>query len=143
MAKHQSPGIATRYSDRDRKATPRFAEGWYSVNLPRLSSALGVGATEASRGDYATRTEGEASRRNDDNGFQTIEFGMCHEIQISDVVEEEEEANREIVAVCASAPRRSERERKVTKRFEEGWFGEWLPRLSAALGWSGSEKCGR
>ena len=46
--------------------------------------------------------------------------------------EEEDQAFAQIGAVVE--PRRSERERRATKRFEEGWFGECLPRLSSALG---------
>ena len=33
-----------------------------------------------------------------------------------------------------SQPRNSERARRATKRFEEGWFGAHLPSLSLALG---------
>ena len=50
--------------------------------------------------------------------------------------EEEEEEDQAFARICAvvEQPRRSERERQATKRFEEGWFGECLPRLSSALG---------
>ena len=57
--------------------------------------------------------------------------------------EEEEEEEEEVAAVCAPGPRRSGRERKATKKFEERWFGERLPRLGLALGVNVSGRIGR
>lgn len=74
---------------------------------------------------------GEASLS---DGWQSSGLGVEDEGQRLGVMIEEEE-EEEVAAVCsAPGPRRSERERKATKRFEEGWFGGRLPRLGLALG---------
>lgn len=73
---------------------------------------------------------GEASSS---DGWQSSGLGVEDEGQRLGVMIEEEE--EEVTAVCsAPGPRRSERERKATKRFEEGWFAGRLPRLGLALG---------
>lgn len=74
--------------------------------------------------------EGEASSS---DGWQSSGFGVEDgDLRLGVMIEEEEE---EVAAVCsAPGPRRSERERRATKRFEEGWFRGRLPRLGLALG---------
>lgn len=52
------------------------------------------------------------------------------ETETAKVIGEGQEAS----VVDVLEERRSERVRKATTRFEEGWYGEKLPRLSSALG---------
>ena len=141
FSKASSPSAAPRRSHRSRKATTRFAEGWYGERLPRLSAALGVAQSDNGRGNTAG---GDLSSS---DGLQSSGFGMDDEGQGLGVTmveeEEEEEEEEEVAAVCAPGPRRSGRERKATKRFEEGWFGERLPRLGLALGVNVSGRIGR
>lgn len=155
MHTQNAPAIPTatdtpqaRRSDRERKATARFAEGWFGLQLPRLSSALGVGtAGKGPESNRATKTttntktiENEASPSCDDEP-RALCFEACDEVQILGVMIEEKEGDHD--EVRASEPRRSGRERKATRRFEEGWFGGRLPNLSAALGVVVSEGKGR
>lgn len=109
-------------------------EGWYGEKLPRLSAALGVAQSDNGRGNTAG---GDLSSS---DGLQSSGFGLDDEGQSLGVTMVEEE---EVAAVCAPGPRRSGRERKATKRFEEGWFGERLPRLGLALGVNVSGRIGR
>ena len=155
MRTQNAPAIPTttdtpqaRRSDRERKATARFAEGWFGLQLPRLSSALGVGtAGKGPESNRATKTttdtktiENEASPSCDDEP-RALFFEACDEVQILGVMIEEKEGDHD--GGRASEPRRSGRERKATRRFEEGWFGGRLPNLSAALGVVVSEGKGR
>lgn len=136
MPKRQATTIPTavasapepRQSQRVRKPTERFAEGWFGVHLPRLSLALGVGVADEEDTDH-TGTEGEALTSND-NEASALRSQVEDETQTAGVVGEGHEGS----AVGEWEARRSERVRKATTRFAEGWFGVSLPRLSAALG---------
>lgn len=127
-SKARGTSAAPRRSSRSRKATTRFAEGWYGEKLPRLSAALGVGQ---SRANTLGEGGGAAPSSEDDDRLQSSGFEAEDEVQNLDVTMIEE-AEEEVVVV--SKPRRSGRERKATKRFEEGWFAGRLPRLGMALG---------
>lgn len=131
VSEGNSTSAAPRRSQRSRKATARFAEGWYGERLPRLSAALGVAQSDNDRGDTVG---GDLSSSDDDEGRQSSGFEVEDEGQSLGVVIEEEECEEEVAAVCVPGPRRSERARKATERFEQGWFGERLPRLGLALG---------
>ena len=120
-----------RCSERERKATARFAQGWCALHLPSLSLALGVGAVRGPRNDYGTTTEGELPP-NDDTSCAALGFEAWDEVPALGFPDEEDQTFYPIGAM--EEPRRSERERQATKRFEEGWFSERLPRLSSALG---------
>ena len=121
-----------RCSERERTATARFAQGWCALHLPSLSLALGVGVVRGRRNDLATTTtEGELPP-NDNIACAALEFEACNEAPALGFLDEEDQVFAQIGAM--EEPRRSERERQATKRFEEGWFGERLPRLSSALG---------
>ena len=154
MHKQNVPAIPTtlgtpepRRSGRDRKATTRFLEGWFGLQLLRLSSALGVGAAaKGSENNHATKTRMEDEvPPNCDDEIQANFCVACDEVQVLGVmVEEMEEMEEEDHhGVCTPEPRRSGRERKATRRFEEGWFGGRLPTLSAALGVVVSDGKGR
>lgn len=117
-----------RRSERSRKATTRLVQGWYGERLPRLSAALGVARSDNGRGNSVGGGEASSS-----DGWQSSGLGVEDEGQRLGVMIEEEE--EEVAAMCsAPEPRRSERERRATKRFEEGWFRGRLPRLGLALG---------
>lgn len=103
-------------------------KGWFSESLPRLSLALGIGATDGQEAGRAG-AEGEVLSSDDDE-LPAVGPQVEDEARIPRVREKDQEA----AVVGASANRRSERERKATDRFVEGWFGERLPRLSSALG---------
>ena len=119
-----------RRSERERTATSRFLESWFGISLPRLSLALGLGT---SRGHETEKTGAECEvPSNGDDELGTTVFQAEDECPAPLVVEEMQED----AVVCGSELRRSERERKATRRFEEGWFGVKLPSLSAALGLS-------
>lgn len=111
-------------SKRVRKATTRFKEGWYSEKLPRLSLALGVGAAHGENVDHA------GTIPSDDNDILMSDYQTDDDTQTSSTSEEPHES----VAVGASDTLPSKRVPKATTRFEEGWYSEKLPRLSAALG---------
>ena len=126
-----------RRSERERSATARFAQGWCALHLPSLSLALGLGAVLGWRKDHAattttiTTTEVELPP-NDDIACAALGLEACDEGQVLGVLDEEDRAFAWDGAM--EDPRRSERERRATGRFEEGWFGWRLPRLASALG---------
>ena len=100
-----------------------------------MSSALGVGVARG-QGNDRGRTGGEASSSDDNNQCQSTGFEEDEdEAQTLGVMEDQE-----IAVYSAPEPRRSERKRKATKRFEEGWLGERLPKLSLALGVAVSDR---
>ena len=70
-----------------------------------------------------------------------LAFEACDEAPALGFLDDENEAFAPIGAM--EEPRRSERERHATKRFEEGWFGERLPRLSSALGLAVTDRMDR
>lgn len=109
-------------------------KGWFSESLPRLSLALGIGATDGQEAGRAG-AEGEVLSSDDDE-LPAVGSQVEDEARIPGVRGEDQEA----AIVGASGNRRSERERKATDRFVEGWFGERLPRLSSALGVAGRHK---
>ena len=109
--------------------------------LPRLSSALGIGATEMQRNNCVIAENGASSSVN--SGNQAVQFEACDEDQnlcimedVEDqtlcIIEDREDQRYDVVGEVEL--RRSERERKATRRFQEGWFFESLPMLSSALG---------
>ena len=128
-----------RRSERQRSATARFVQSWCALHLPLLSLALGIGAiVQGRRNDHATKittkTEGELPP-NDNIDIPcevALGFEACDEVPALGLPDEEDQAFARFSGM--EEPRRSERERRATTRFEEGWFGEWLPRLSSALG---------
>lgn len=120
-----------RRSSRARKATTRYLEGRFETLLPRLSLALGVGASTADDDDDAGH---EAASLSDDEGVPATNCGGEDEMFVSEDDCLGQGRGKAAVAVCTVGFRRSERERRATRRFEEGWFGEKLPRLSEALG---------
>lgn len=122
-----APGVSQpRHSKRVRQATDRFVEGWYSVHLPSLSLALGVGVANGQEPNYAA-AEGEASSSDDK---EPLALSCQEDDETPDVTGEV----REAAVVGVSEPRRLERVRKATDRFVEGWYSVRLPRLSSALG---------
>lgn len=130
-----------RRSERQRKATARFAEGWCASNLPSLSLALGIGAVaQDPRDDHAatttatatTTTAGELPLSDKVACLATLGCEACDEAPALGSLDEEIQGDAQIDEV--EAPRRSGRKRHPTKRFEEGRFGEWLPRLCTSLG---------
>ena len=128
-----------RRSERERSATARFVQGWFALHLPLLSLALGIGAiVQGRRNDHATKitttTEGELPPNDniDIPCAAALGFEACDEAPALGFPDEEGQALARIGGM--EELRRSERERRATRRFEEGWFGEWLPRLSSALG---------
>ena len=121
-----APGL--RKSQRVRKPTERFAEGWFGEYLPRLSLALGVGVIDEGDTGHTGVEGGEGS--SDDSEPSALGPQVEDETQTAGVVEEEHECS----AAGEWEVRRSERVRKATTRFAEGWYAVCLPRLSAALG---------
>lgn len=121
----------SRRSERARRATERFAEGWFGEKLPRLSLALGVGVVGEADPGHA----GGKSKALSNGGDEPVVLGSHADgrIRTPDVIGEGQDST-------ASEPRRSERERKATERFVEGGFGARLPRLSAALGLAVAER---
>ena len=126
-----------RFSERQRTATARFAQGWCALHLPSLSLALGIGAAyQGRKSDHATTTtmtttEGELPLNND-IPCAALGFEACNDAPGSLEEMEEDQACTGIGAT--EEPRRSERERHATKRFVEGCLSQWLPRLASALG---------
>ena len=124
-----------RRSERERSATARFAQGWCALHLPSLSLALGLGAVLGWKKDHAatttTTTEIELPP-NDDIACAATGLEACDEGPALGFLDEEDHAFDCIGTM--EEPRRSERERRATRRFEEGWFGWHLPRLASALG---------
>ena len=152
-----------RYSTRDRSATSRFQESWFSINLPRLSLALGLGSAVVAKvvfGPYDKIPEaeveaeaplllspGQPENEDEDEGYSADDEGCLSSTLIGEeecqsltlIGEEEDHCGYQGAVVgktmsVLELPRCSERERRPTARFLEGWFGVRLPRLSAALG---------
>lgn len=117
-----------RRSERARKATKRFVEGYLCVLLPRLSFALGVGVSNREDTDQAGVESGALS--SDDDEPLAPAPQLDDETRIPDTMGEGQEA----AIVGATENRRSGRVRKATQRFVEGWFGVHLPSLGSALG---------
>ena len=133
-----------RCSERNRTATARFAQGWCALHLPSLSLALGLGAVaQGRRNDYATKmtTEGELPPNDDIACAAALGFEACDETPALGFLDKGDQRVAQISE--SEEPRRSERERQATKRFKEGWFGEWLPRLCSALGLAVTDRMGR
>ena len=128
----------SRCSERERTATNRFAESWFSAKLRSLSLALGLGVADSS---YYAKIVPEASSFADETVTMVLPEDE-DETLVPDVTMEVLEAAGEAEA-AAPKLRRSERERMATDRFVEGWFGVRLPALSSALGLTGSggERC--
>ena len=129
-----NPSTEPRRSERERSATTRFAQGWCALHLPTLSLALGLGAVLGWRKDHAattTTTEIELPL-NEDITCAATGLEACDEGPALGFLDEEDHAFDCIGTM--EEPRRSERERQATRRFEEGWFGWQLPRLASALG---------
>ncbi len=106
----------------------QFVQSWFSSKLPLLSFALGIGAAKPQQTEQ-TQTDSQIPS-SDDIDFGTTDLQADDEVWASDVMgQAQEEAVVETVEL-----RRSGRERKATRRFEEGWFGVLMPRLSEALG---------
>ena len=121
-----------RRSERERTATARFAESWFSAKLRSLSLALGLGVADIN--DHVKVVREASSSDADDSGaigLQEAEDEMC----VLHVMEVQE---ADVVAEAVPELRRSQRERRATERFVEGWFGVRLPALSSALGLSGA-----
>lgn len=97
--------------------------------MPRLSRALGIGATEEREAGRAGAAAEEVLS-SDDNGLAATNPQAVDEAPVTAAMEQDQEGT----VVGALGNRRSERERRATERFVNGWFGERLPRLSAALG---------
>ena len=112
--------------------------GWCALHLPSLSLALGVGAAvQARRNEHATRitttakTTSEAELPPNDDiacAAALVVEEACDEAPVLGLLDDEDQVG------TMEEPRRSDRERRATRRFAEGWFGEWLPRLASALG---------
>ncbi len=106
----------------------QFVQSWFSTKLPLLSFALGIGAAKRPE---IEQTEADCQiPSSDDIDFGTTDLQAGDEVCASDVLMEVQEE----VVVGTVELRRSGRERKATRRFEEGWFGVLMPRLSEALG---------
>ena len=112
-----------RRTERTYKATQPFEESWFAPKLPRLSSALRVGADQE-------QTAGDAAPSSDDNDFGATGSQADDGVGTPGVTEEVEEA----AVVGVPGPRRTRRARKATMRFEESWIAGGLPRLGSALG---------
>lgn len=110
------------------KATTRFQESWFSEKLPRLSSALGVGVAAS---DNARRAVAQTEALQRDDKESSISDSQAHDETRSPSAIGE---NQELTEVDTSETLPSKRVRKATTRFQEGWYSEKLPRLSAALG---------
>ena len=127
-----------RRSERERTATARFAESWFSARLRSLSLALGLGVADSThhalslRGPSSSDVDASCAICLQEVEDETWVPGFTDEVQEAAVVVEAEPKLR-----------RSERERRATDRFVEGWFGMRLPGLSSALGLTqaGEECC--
>lgn len=110
------------------KATTRFQECWFSEKLPRLSLALGLGVAAS---DDAKRAAAQAEAlQSDDNEHSICDSQADEETWIPSGIEEDQEFTE--FNTLEALP--SKRVCKATTRFQEGWYSEKLPRLSAALG---------
>lgn len=111
-----------RHSKRVRRATQRFVEGWFGAHLPRLSLALSGRVTDGEDAEHAgAEVEASLSEGNAQADDESQTPSAVGEV-------------REAAVVGASENRRSERPRRATGRFLEGYLGVLLPRLSLALG---------
>ena len=110
------------------KATTRFQQCWFSEKLPRLSLALGVGVAASDNARQAVTQAG--ALQSDNNKISISDSQADEEIWFPSAIGEDQECTE----FDTSEALPSKRVCKATRRFQEGWYSEKLPRLSAALG---------